>query len=101
MVARMCLSRVLIRYHLQIGPAQHLFAPQHGHSVMTHAALVGRHIGLQLVFPAPEQLEAPSVPDHRVEGRKKAQPVVDRVPGGDELLALRPEPSPAVDLAWA
>ena len=40
--------------HLQICPAQHLLAPQHGHRVMAHAALVGWHIGLQLVFPAPE-----------------------------------------------
>src|SRR5580658_7475213 len=42
---------------------------------MAHAALVGRQIGLQLVFPAPEQLETPSVPDHGVEGREEAQPV--------------------------
>src|SRR6266566_2735989 len=57
---------------------------------MAHAALVGWHIGLQLVFPAPEQLEAPAVPDHGVEGREEAQPVVDLVPDRPGVLALRP-----------
>jgi hypothetical protein len=32
--------------YLQIGPAQYLLAPQHGHGVMAHATLVRRHIGL-------------------------------------------------------
>src|ERR1700733_965311 len=58
--------------HLQIGPTQHLLSPQHGHCVMSHATLMSWHVGLQLVFPAPQQLEAPAVPDHGVEGRKEA-----------------------------
>src|SRR5436309_7411675 len=68
---------------------------------MAHAALVGWHIGLQLVFPGPEQLEAPAVPDHGVEGREEAQPVVDLVPDRPGVLALRPEPQQAVDLGMS
>jgi len=65
---------------------------------MTQAAFVGWHIGLQLVFPAPEQLEAPSVPHHGVEGCEEAQPVVNLVPDSLGVLALRSEPQQAVDL---
>jgi hypothetical protein len=48
--------------------------------------------------PVPEQLEAQAAPSHGVEGREEAQPVVDLVPDGPGVLALRPEPLQAVDL---
>src|SRR5437868_3445872 len=65
---------------------------------MTHAALMSWDIGLQLVFPTPEQLEAPAVPDHGVEWREEAQPAVHLMPDGPRILALRPEPQQAIDL---
>src|SRR5256885_15819092 len=34
-------------------------------------------IGLELVGPAPEQREAAPVPDHGIEGREQAQPLVE------------------------
>jgi hypothetical protein len=60
-----------------------------GSPIFFTSALVGRHIGLQLVFPAPEQLEAPAVPDDGVEGREEAQLFVDLVPSGHRVLVVR------------
>src|ERR1700728_2348505 len=65
---------------------------------MAHASFVRRHIGFQLVFPTPKQLEASPVPDHRVEGREQAYSVVDPVPGGNGILGRRPEPYKALHL---
>src|SRR5262249_16349924 len=67
------------RPHLQafagagaIHPSDHAIHPQQRHGVVAPATIAFRHIGLETIGPSPDVLEAPAIPDDRIEWREKA-----------------------------
>ena len=83
--------------HRQIAPADHLLVPQQRQGVVAAQALGSRRVGLEPVGPAPELLEAASVPDDRIERRQQAHALVGPVAPRCGVFVGRPEPERVVD----
>src|SRR2546427_592374 len=70
--------------------------PEHGQGVVAELAPGRWRIGLELVGPAPEQREAAPVPDHGIEGREQAQPLVEGMAARAWVLVGGPVPGGSV-----
>ena len=80
-----------------VGPADHVVAPQQRHRVVAEPALLRPGVGLEPVGPAPQMLEPPPVPHDRIERRQQAHRV--RRCRGAPPAAGRPEIADAIHLA--
>src|SRR5260370_35149974 len=58
--------------HGEVGPANHAVAPKQRQSVIAELAFGRRRVDFETVYPAPHQLEASAVSDHRGEGPQQA-----------------------------
>ena len=64
--------------HRHVAPADDAVAPQQRQRVVPELPLRHRRVGLEAVRPAPQHLEAPPVPDDRIERRQQADLIVHR-----------------------
>src|ERR1035437_8427944 len=81
--------------HREVAPANHAITPKQRQSIVAELSLRSRRVGLETVPPAPQQLEAVTVPHDRVEGRQQAHRVLRF--RARRILLSTPMPIDAVD----
>ena len=80
----------------QVAPANHPITPQQRQSVVAEFALGCGRIGLEAVGPIPEQFEAATVPDHRIERCQQAHALIGFPAPAFGTLIRWPQPVDAV-----
>src|SRR5271156_5283225 len=55
-----------------VHPPDHVCSPEQGKGIVPQLAFRGRCVCLEAIGPSPEMLEAPPIPNQRIEGRQEA-----------------------------